>query len=440
MDLLNRVYRISLVLMFVSGGLAVAGFLYFNFWFNRLAVTNFFVDFSTFVLFSFLLILIVRYGFLMWFAYLQHVERVDEAPEAGEYPLVTILVPAYNEGMVLEGAVESLMEIDYPNFEVLVIDDGSTDDTFDRGFRLSGLYGSKRVRVITQPNAGKAMALNNGIANARGELILCMDGDSRLEPQTLKQAVKHFRDPAVGAVAGNVKVINRLNTMTKLQALEYIEGLNLVRTAQAFFRNVTIIPGPIGVFRKEVLEKVGGYHKDTYAEDCDLTLRIMVAGWKIKFERQAIAWTEAPETVQALFKQRYRWARGILQAMAKHKSLLLKPFPNFLEWAFLWNLAFEAVIWPGMDVFGILFFLFVVGWVGMSNLIFLWWSQLTVLDVMAALFCSALDEEDLRLSLYAVLYRVYFIPLVDVIKFFASLDELFGVRMGWGKLERFGRI
>ncbi len=440
MGFLVRLYRIFLVLMFVFGGLAVAAFLYFNFWFNRLAVTNFFVDFSSFILLSFLLILIIRYGFLMWFAYLQHVEHVEEPFEAGEYPLVSILVPAYNEGKVLDGAVESLMDIDYPHFEVLIIDDGSSDDTFDQGLRLSAVYGSERLRVITQPNAGKAMALNNGIANARGDLVLCMDGDSRLEPQTLKQAVKHFRDPGVGAVAGNVKVINRLNILTKLQALEYIEGLNLVRTAQAFFRNVTIIPGPIGVFRKETLEEVGGYHKDTYAEDCDLTLRILVAGWKIKFERHAIAWTEAPETVQALFKQRYRWARGILQAVGKHKVLLLKPFPNFLDWAFLWNLVFEAVVWPGMDVFGIFFFLFVAGWVGMSNLIFLWWSQLTVLDVMAALFCSALDDEDLRLALYSVLYRVYFIPLVDVIKFFASLDELLGVRMGWGKLERFGRI
>ncbi len=438
--MLARLYRIFLVLMFVSGGLALAGAAYFNIWFNRLRVTNIFVDFSTFILLSFLLILVVRYGFLMWFAYLQHVEYVEEDAETPNYPQVTILVPAYNEGKVLEAAVESLMAIDYPHFEVLVVDDGSTDDTFGQALRLSAVYGSQRLRVITQSNGGKAMALNNGIANARGELVLCMDGDSRLERQTLKQAVRHFRDPGVGAVAGNVRVVNRLNILSKLQALEYIEGLNLVRTAQAFFRNVTIIPGPIGVFRKVTLEQVGGYHKDTYAEDCDLTLRILVAGWKIKFERKAVAWTEAPETVQALFKQRYRWARGILQAVGKHKRLLARPFPNFLDWAFLWNLVFEAVVWPGMDVFGIFFFIFVAGWVGMSNLIFFWWSQLTVLDVMAALFCTTMDDEDVRLSIYSVLYRVYFIPLVDVIKFFASLDELFGIRMGWGKLERFGRI
>ncbi len=426
--------------MFITAGLSVAAVLYFNFYFNRLAVTNFFVDFSGFILLSFLLVLVVRYGFLMWFAYLQHVERIEEPLESEEYPSVTIIVPAFNEGKVIEAAVEPLMRMDYPRLEVLVVDDGSTDDTYTSAVRLSGIYGENRLRVITQPNGGKAMALNTGIANARGELILCMDGDSRLEPQTLKQAVKHFRDPSVGAVAGNVKVVNRLNALTRLQALEYIEGLNLVRTAQAFFRNVTIIPGPIGVFRKEVLEEIGGYHHDTYAEDCDLTLRVMVAGWKIKFERKAVAWTEAPETVQALFKQRYRWARGILQAVAKHKLLLVRPFPNYLDFFFLWNLVFESVIWAGMDVFGILFFVFVALWVGMSNIIVLWWAQLTILDMVAALFCLALEREDIRLAFYAILYRLYFVPLVDVIKFFASLDELFGVKMGWGKLERFGRI
>jgi len=427
------------VLTFVSGGLAILAIVYFNVYFNRLAVANFVVGFSSFILLAFLLILVVRYALLIWFAYLQHVERVAEPAEAEEYPSVSIIVPAYNEGKVIEAALEPLMTLDYPRYEVIVVDDGSTDDTFEQTTRLCGIYGAKRLRVLTQPNSGKAVALNSGIAAARGELVLCMDGDSVLEPQTLKQAVKHFRDPTVGAVAGNVKVVNRLNVLTRLQALEYIEGLNLVRTAQAFFRSVTIIPGPMGLFRKHVLEQVGGYEKDTYAEDCDLTLRILVAGWKIKYEPRAVAWTEAPESMQALFRQRYRWARGILQAIVKHKSSLLRPYPQYLEWIFLWNLVFESMIWPGMNVFAILFFVFVAVWVGLSNLIFLWWAQLTILDVVAALFCVALEREDIRLAAYAVLYRLFFVPFVDVIKFFASLDELFSVKMGWGKLERFGR-
>jgi len=435
----QKIYRICVVVTFTSAGLGIFAFL-FNMYFNRLAVANFFVDFSSFILLVFLGIVTVRYGVLIWFAYLQHIENMQEPPETQEYPFVTLIVPAYNEGMGLESSIESLIAMDYPRYEIVVVDDGSSDDTYTTAVRLSGVYGAHRIRVITQPNGGKASALNNGIANARGELIVCMDGDSRLEPQTLKQAVKHFTDPSVGAVAGDVKVVNRLNTLTKLQALEYIEGLSLVRTAHAFFRRVMVIPGPIGVFRKEVLQEVGGYFQDTYAEDCELTLRILFAGWKVKHESRAVAWTEAPETLQAFFKQRYRWSRGTLQAVIKHKSRLWKPLPNVIDWFFLWLVVFESMVWPGMDVFGIAFFVFVASWVGLSTVIILWWAQLTVLDIMAALFCLALEKEDLRLALQAVIYRLCFIPYLDVIKFFASLDEIFGVKMGWGKLERFGRI
>ena len=438
--MITRFYRVCFLVTCAASAVGILALLFFNFYFNRLAATNAFVQFSVFVLLFFLLILIIRYAFLMWFAYLQHVEHMAEPMEADEYPMVTVIVPAYNEGKVIEAAVEPLMTMDYPRYEVIVVDDGSSDDTYEKALLLGQMYGPSRLRVLTQPNGGKAVALNTGIANARGELVLCMDGDSYLEPQTIKQAVKHFKDPTVGAVGGNVKVANRLNMLTNMQALEYVEGLSLVRTAHAFFRRVAVIPGPIGIFRKSVLDEVGGYLKDTYAEDCELTLRIMMAGWKVKYESQAVAWTEVPENVQALFKQRYRWSRGILQAVVKHKHRLWKPFPNVMDWAFLWMMVFESMIWPGMNVFALCFFVFVASWTGLSNLIVFWWAQLTTLDVIAALFCVALEKEDVRLTLYSVFYRLWVIPLVDVIKFFASLDEAFHVQMGWGKLERFGRI
>ena len=149
-----------------------------------------------------------------------------------------------------------------------------------------------------------------------------MDGDSALHPDTLRRAIRHFEDPAIGAVAGNVKVVNRTNLLSSLQALEYIEGLNMVRAAQGFFRLVNIIPGPIGIFRKSALEQVGGYDHDTFAEDCDLTLKLLLDGWQVNYEPGAIAYTEAPEKMLDLLKQRYRWTRGILQAISKHKRRL----------------------------------------------------------------------------------------------------------------------
>ncbi|MCL4401860.1 MAG: glycosyltransferase [Acidobacteria bacterium] len=438
--MLRRLYSILIVTVSIALGLGAAALLYLHFYFNRLEVTNLLLDFSAFLLLIFLLILVLRYALLYWFAYLEHMEYLH-TPEDSEYtPLISIIVPAFNEGPVIQSAIESVMGLDYPHYETILVDDGSTDDTLERAKSLVALYGSERLRVLTQRNSGKATALNHGIAHANGEFVLCMDADSRLEAQTLRSAIRHFRDPQVGAVAGNVKVANRLNLLTRLQALEYVEGLNLLRTAQAFFRKVMVIPGPVGMFRKRMLEVLGGYEADTYAEDCDLTLRIVLSGWKIKYESRAIAWTEAPENPQALFKQRYRWSRGILQAIIKHKRQLLRPISRPLDCAFLWIMVFESILLPGINVFSILFFAAAVMGGGLSNLIFLWWAQLTVLDMVVAQFCVALEHEDLSLVFYAVLYRLVFIPYVDVMRFFASLDEMFGVKMGWGRLQRFGRI
>jgi poly-beta-1,6-N-acetyl-D-glucosamine synthase len=436
---LARYYRPLVVLTLAGGTITFALAAFSNLYLNRLTMTNIFVTFSVALLFFVLLLLIIRYAVLMWFAHLQHVERVADPLEVNEYPLVTVIVPAYNEEKVIQTAVEAALWIDYPRFEVLVVDDGSTDSTYERAIQLTGMYGS-RVRVITQPNAGKAAALNSGIANARGEFVLCIDADSRLERQTLKQAMKHFRDPSVGAVAGSVKVVNRDTLLCKLQALEYVEGLGLVRAAQGFLRRINIIPGPVGIFRKRMLEEIGGYERDTYAEDCELTLRILFKGWKINYESQAIAWTEAPESVHALFKQRYRWGRGILQSAIKHRHYLLKLYPNTMDNLMLWFLVFESVVWPGINLFALSFFIFVAVTFGFTNIIFFWWMQLTILDVVAALFCVAVEKEDIRLVGYSVLYRLYYVPLVDAMKFFAALDELFNVEMRWAKLERFGRI
>jgi cellulose synthase/poly-beta-1,6-N-acetylglucosamine synthase-like glycosyltransferase len=269
-----------------------------------------------------LVILIVRYALLLWLGYLHHIEgRASGATEAAQAP-VTIIVPVHNEAIVVESALRSLLALDYPAYDVIVVDDGSTDATFRVASRMQGTHGRVTLRVVTKPNGGKASALNAGIALARTPYVLCMDGDSRLSHDTLRQGMRHFADPRVGAVAGNVKVVNRDNAWTRLQALEYIEGLNMPRRAQGFLRVVNIIPGPIGIFRRDVLASVGGYDTDTFAEDADVTLKILTRGWHIVYEERAVAWTEAPETFQQLIKQRYRWTRGILQALRKRAGSL----------------------------------------------------------------------------------------------------------------------
>jgi poly-beta-1,6 N-acetyl-D-glucosamine synthase len=390
---------------------------------------------------AFLVITLLRYFALLWLGYLHHVEA-KTSPEDGDRfePLVTILVPAYNEGTVIQGAIRSLLELDYPAYDILVIDDGSTDDTYARAAELEGYYGRATVRVVSKSNGGKAHALNTGIALARTPFVLCMDGDSRLAPGTLRYAMPHFRDPRVGAVAGNVKVVNRRNLWTCLQALEYIEGLNMARRAQGFVRAVNIVPGPIGVFRRDTLARVGGYDTDTYAEDADLTLKLLTDGWHIVYEDRAIAYTEAPEHLLDLLKQRYRWTRGILQALKKHSAALLAPRKRFATWVSLQSMLFEAIAWPLMNVFGNLFFSIAALAAGSPVYVLYWWLLLTWLDLAAALHTVAMEEEDLWLVPLAILYRFFFIATVDVAKLFATVEELMNVKMGWGKLQRAGRI
>ena len=391
------------------------------------------------IVLGFLMVLVIRYFVLLWLGYLQNLEsRLTHHPEVDDP--VTILVPAYNEGPVIESAVRSLLDLDYGTYEILVIDDGSTDDTYTRASALEGRYGRVTVRVVSKANAGKASALNTGIALARHDFVLCMDGDSRLDRGTLRCAMRHFTDERVGAVAGNVKVVNRDTLWTRLQALEYIEGLNMARRAQGFLRSVNVIPGPIGIFRRRMLLDVGGYDTDTFAEDADLTLKVLTAGWQVVYEDGAIAYTEAPESLLDLVKQRYRWTRGILQALRKRAGWLVLPRGGTGVWLSLLAMLFEAIVWPVVNVLGNLFFVIAALQAGAAEQVAYWWLLLTLLDVAAALHTVAMEEEDLRLVPYAIFYRFFFIVLIDVAKLFATVEEFMNVHMTWGKLERAGRI
>jgi biofilm PGA synthesis N-glycosyltransferase PgaC len=408
--------------------------------------THVLISAITVYLISFLAVLVIRYGVLIIYSYLEHLESVnndkiekDEAADA-VLPFISLVVPAYNEGPVIKQAIYSLLQLDYPRYEVLVIDDGSTDDTYERAQEMARLSDKVPVRVFTKPNGGKSDALNVGMAHARGNFILNMDGDTKLSANTLRACIRHFDDPRVGAVAGNVKVFNRENFLTKIQALEYVEGLAMARKAQSYLRSVNIIPGPLGMFRKSTLIQVGGYDHDTFAEDCDLTLKLLMLGWHVVYESSAIAWVETPSRTLDLLKQRYRWTRGILQAIKKHRRVLWHPVEGGLNFFILWYMLFESVLWPVSNVLGNVFFVFIGLKFGVVIFLFYWWMQLTLLDIIAAAYCVIVEKEDVSLILYAPLFRIYYILVIDVAKVFASFEELKGVKMTWGKLEREGKL
>jgi poly-beta-1,6-N-acetyl-D-glucosamine synthase len=400
------------------------------------------LEYATIVaLIIFLFVLLFRYFAILVMAYLYVNEYTYKSTE-GFFPFVSIIVPVYNEEKVVKNSIKSLLELNYSNYEIIIVNDGSNDQTKQVAESLvgfqKGLRGDVKVSLIDKPNGGKSSALNAGIKHSKAEIILCMDGDSQLSPDSITMAVRHFTNPEIGAVAGNVKVLNRRKLFTDLQALEYIEGLNMARSAQSFVKLVNIIPGPIGLFRKKAVEESGYYSDETFAEDADLTLKILANGWKIYYEPNSISYTEAPEKLSQLLKQRYRWTRGILQSIRKHKKLMFNPTINFGDTFILWTMFYEALIWPAMNIAANLFFIVAAIFFGLASLIFFWWAGLAFLDLVTALYCVAVEKEEFRLVGYSLIYRMFFILIIDVSKLMSTIEEFLGIRMTWGKLERVG--
>lgn len=433
----------KLKMILISGiiSLILIGIILYTLPLTVLSWEGLFVYASIVGLVIFLFILLFRYFAILFLAYF-YITKYTVESNSSFSPFVSIIIPAYNEGLNLKASVESLLKLNYPNYELIIVNDGSKDNTKEVGKSLvgmqNGLTSKIKVSLINKPNGGKAKALNAGIQYSTADFVVCMDGDSVLTPDTLKNAVSHFSDPNVGAVAGNVKIANRKRWLTDLQALEYVEGLNLARAAQGYVRMVNIIPGPIGIFRKEALKDVGYYSSDTFAEDADLTLKILSLGWKVNYEPNAQALTEAPVKLHQLLKQRYRWTRGILQAMRKHKKHLVNPTLNFNNTIVLWGMFYESLLWPAMNIFANLFFISVAVFNDMSSLIFYWWASIALLDFMSAVYCIAVEKEEFRLVPWALVYRMVFVLLIDVTKVMATVEEFLGFEMEWGHLERSG--
>ncbi len=411
---------------------------------NHLPVNqNIYVRLGVIFILIFSLIVVARYFLLLLFSMINLYKNVKkELPDIpdSEKPMVSILVPCYNEEKVLKASLESLIQQTYPKYEIIVIDDGSSDDTYLLAKNMEFDNGNVSLRAFTKQNAGKAHALNFGIEKAKGKLFLAVDADSKLSTDAVELMANYFADPNIGAVAGSVYVTNTDNLWTKLQALEYVQGLNLVRNGQALFKLVNIIPGPIGMFRKDAVKSIGKYTDDTYAEDCDLTLRLIEAGYKIDYEIDAISYTEAPESLLDLLKQRYRWTRGILQSILKHKNKLFALGSDFSLSMVLWYMLFEAIFWPIASIFANFFIIYMSLASGFGEMLIYWWIIFTILDVSASIYCVSVTKERMYLVLYSIYYRIFFINIINIAKVLATFEEFFGIEMNWGKLERKGKI
>lgn len=247
------------------------------------------------------------------------------ASRGGPYPSISIVIPAHNEEDRIGQAIETLLEAAYPGEkEVLVVDDGSTDHTYVRALPYAK---AGRIQLFRRETASglKALAVNYGLLFARGEIILTVDADTSFETDTLLNVVRPFRDPAVKAVAGNVRVGNRVNLLTRLQAFEYAVSMELGKHLQALLNTIMVIPGALGAFRRETVRQIGSLDVDTITEDFDLTLKLHKVPGRVIFASDAVAWTVAPTRLKAWIRQRLRWSRGEFDTIRKHQDLLFNP-------------------------------------------------------------------------------------------------------------------
>ncbi|MFN2549201.1 MAG: glycosyltransferase [Myxococcales bacterium] len=350
---------------------------------------------------------------------------------------VSVVVPAYNEEAVIARTVDSLLAQEPQVAEVVCVDDGSKDRT------LAVLHekfdGNPRVRIFGKPNGGKASALNLGFAEARGEVVVALDSDTIFTPETVARLTAPFADARVGAVAGNAKVGNRVNRLTRWQALEYVTAQNLERRAWDLAGAVPVVPGAVGAWRRKAVLDAGGFHEDTLAEDTDLTLRLIAAAFRVVYADQALAYTEAPETAESLLKQRFRWTYGVLQACWKHKSRLFRRGGGVLGWAILPAFAIYQFIVPFVaPVVDILLLVSLLR--GRALATAGYYLLFFALDLLLSAVAVLLEGEDLGLLAGLFVQRIAYRQLLWVALIRSLWNALAGFAVGWGKLARTGTV
>jgi peptidoglycan/xylan/chitin deacetylase (PgdA/CDA1 family)/GT2 family glycosyltransferase len=376
---------------------------------------------------------VIRVGVLLLLAR-RHAKRAPKVDACAPLPGVSIVVPAYNERVGIEACVRSLVACDYPQFEVIVVDDGSSDDT---AALVEGL-GLPGVRVIRQDNAGKPAALNAGIAAAHHDVLVLVDGDTVFEPSTLRELVAPLADPAVGAASGNAKVGNRHGLIGRWQHIEYVIGFNLDRRMFDILQCMPTVPGAVGAFRRQALAQVGGVSDDTLAEDTDLTMALCRSGWRVVYTPQARAWTEAPASLGQLWRQRYRWCYGTLQSIWKHRRSIVEGGASGhlgrrgIPYLLLFQVALP-VLAPAIDV-AALYGLFTAN----ARAVGITWLAFLAVQYVGAWYAFVLDGERLRTLWALPVQQVVYRQLMYLVVIQSLASAAYGVRLRWHKLHRTG--
>ncbi|MGP4051602.1 bifunctional polysaccharide deacetylase/glycosyltransferase family 2 protein [Streptomyces sp. 2A115] len=381
---------------------------------------------------------VLRLVLLVFFAR-AHVRRLERfhtgAPWLREVTEpVTVLVPAYNEEAGIESTVLSLLDSTHQGLQIIVIDDGSTDRTAE----LAEGIDDPRVMVIRQPNAGKAAALNTGLGQARHDIVIMVDADTVFEPDAIHHLIQPLAHPAVGAVSGNTKVGNRRGLLAKWQHLEYCFGFNLDRRMFEVLECMTTVPGAIGAFRRDALMGVGGVSDDTLAEDTDLTMALWRGGWRVLYEESAVAWTEVPTSLRQLWRQRYRWCFGTIQAMWKHRRAVfgVGVAGRFGRRGLTYLALFQVVLpllAPVIDIFALYGVLFLDPLQSAGV-----WFGFMGIQLVCAGYALKLDGERMR-ALWSMPFQLFvYRQLMYLVVIQSVVAALLGSRLKWHRMKRSG--
>lgn len=359
---------------------------------------------------------------------------------AQQYPAVGIIVPAYNEEVNAVASLTNLLKCTYPNFHITFVDDGSKDETYSRV--AVAFANNPNITVHTKPNGGKASALNFGIGKTEAAYLVCIDADTRLKPDAVALMMQHFlaqTQTKLGAVAGNVKVGNTINFITNWQSIEYTTSQNFDRKAFAAINAITVVPGAIGLFLRKALEDAGGFTTDTLAEDCDLTIRILRLGYTIENENNAIALTEAPESVKQFMKQRSRWSFGVMQTFWKHRDALFNNRNKTIGFIALPNiLLFQFIIPFFLPIADFMMFLGIA--TGNGKKIGGYYLLFLVVDILIALVAFWIEKENIKKLLWLVPQRFVYRWLMFIVLFGALRKAIKGELQQWGILKRSGNV
>lgn len=370
----------------------------------------------------------------------------DAPPQAGSIfaspPSVSVIVPAYNEGVVLENCLRSIVASDYPDVEVICVDDGSSDNTYDLMRQLAAELPG--VTAMRQQNAGKGAALNRGIKASRGEVLLLVDADGVFARDTITEMVRGFDDDLIGAVCGDDRPVNLDRVQTRFLALISHVGTGLMRRALHMLGALPVVSGNSGAFRRDVLDVTGLLREDTIGEDLELTWRIYRAGYRVAFRPTALVYAESPSTFRGLWKQRVRWSRGLLQSIKLHRDMVGNPRFGFFG-VYLGINYLTQVLVPVLQVVSIVLLaaLAVMSGGGVLPATLWQWVLFAGLPISVALLLLALalnrSWRDVRFIWTLPLWPVYS-TVMSLVMLRAIVLELRGAENRWNKLERTGVV